>query len=147
MTSMEMEIKLLNVARSSIHELREDYEDYLKTRRLSCWSQIHPRYHGMLQYCRNHNRWDDYKVLLEKMNAEEQANTALTLCHMVDRMMTSYQKKLEAEFVTQGGRRERMTAARLGYRNQQKEYIAQLEQTIRQLKQRIAEVEHQLGMN
>ena len=28
-TSMEMEIKLMNVARSSIHELREDYEDYL----------------------------------------------------------------------------------------------------------------------
>lgn len=28
-TSMEMELKLLNVARSSIQELQEDYEDYL----------------------------------------------------------------------------------------------------------------------
>ena len=28
-TSMEMELKLLNVARSSIKELKEDYEDYI----------------------------------------------------------------------------------------------------------------------
>ena len=144
MTSMEMEIKLLNVARSSIHELREDYEDYLKTRRLSCWSKTHPRYHGMQQYCRNHNRWDDYKVLVEKMNAEEQANTALTLCHMVDRMMTSYQKKLEAEFVTQGGIRERMTAARLGYRTNQQQEIARLKQELAQAKRRIAELESEI---
>jgi four helix bundle protein len=33
-TSTEMELKLLNVARSSIQELREDYADYLKTRNL-----------------------------------------------------------------------------------------------------------------
>ena len=31
-TSTEMELKLLNVARSSIHELREDYKDYLLSR-------------------------------------------------------------------------------------------------------------------
>ena len=36
-TSMEMEIKLMNVARSSIHELREDYEDYLTSIHLTLW--------------------------------------------------------------------------------------------------------------
>ena len=66
---------------------------------------------------------------------------------MADKMMVNYQKQLEQRFVEEGGIRERMTAARLGYRNQQKEYIAHLEQTIRQLKQRIAELEHQLGLN
>ena len=99
MTSMEMEIKLLNVARSSIHELREDYEDYLKSRELPLWDKTHPRYDRMLKFCRNHNRWEDYEKLAAKMNAEEMANTALTLCHMVDRMMISYQPKFRSTLI------------------------------------------------
>ena len=133
MTSMEMELKLLNVARSSVHELREDYEDYLKSRGLTCWDKQHPRFDGMVQFCRRHNKWEDYAQHIEKMNAEEMANTALTLCHMIDKMMISYQKKLEREFVTEGGIRERMTAARLGYRTNQKEEIARLQEEIARL--------------
>lgn len=145
MTSMEMEIKLLNVARSSIHELREDYEDYLKSRELPLWDKTHPRYDRMLKFCRNHNRWEDYEKLAAKMNAEEMANTALTLCHMVDKMMISYQKKLEKEFVTEGGIKERMTAARLGYRTNQQQEIARLRQELAQAQRRIAELEEELG--
>ena len=145
MTSMEMEIKLLNVARSSIHELREDYEDYLKSRELPLWDKTHPRYERMLKFCRNHNRWEDYEKLAAKMNAEEMANTALTLCHMVDKMMISYQKKLEKEFVTEGGIKERMTAARLGYRMNQQQEIARLRQELAQAQRRIAELEEELG--
>lgn len=143
-TSMEMEIKLLNVARSSIHELREDYEDYLKSRELPLWDKTHPRYERMLKFCRNHNRWEDYEKLVAKMNAEEMANTALTLCHMVDKMMISYQKKLEKEFVTEGGIKERMTAARLGYRTNQQQEIARLRQELAQAQRRIAELEEEL---
>ena len=40
-TSMEMELKLLNVARSSMKELKEDYEDYLTSRHLSRWEVGH----------------------------------------------------------------------------------------------------------
>ena len=144
MTSMEMEIKLLNVARSSIHELREDYEDYLKSRGLPLWDKTHPRYDGMLNFCRSHSRWEDYEKLAVKMNAEEMANTALTLCHMVDKMMISYQKKLEKEFVTEGGIKERMTAARLGYRTNQQQEIARLRQELAQAERRIAELEEEL---
>ena len=144
MTSMEMEIKLLNVARSSIHELREDYEDYLKSRGLPLWDKTHPRYDRMLNFCRSHNRWEDYEKLAVKMNAEEMANTALTLCHMVDKMMISYQKKLEKEFVTEGGIKERMTAARLGYRTNQQQEIARLRQELAQAERRIAELEEEL---
>ena len=140
-TSMEMEIKLLNAARGSVHELREDYEDYLKTRHLSLWDEQHPRWEKMQQYCKTHNLWKDYEPLIQKMNAEELANTALTLCHMVDKMMTSYQKKLEKEFVTEGGIRERMTAARLGYRTNQQQEIVQLKQQLELANQRIAELE------
>ena len=40
-TSMEMELRLLNVARASIQELLEDYEDYIISHRLVKWKQGH----------------------------------------------------------------------------------------------------------
>ena len=45
-TSTEMELRLLNVARASIKELKEDYLDYLKSRKLALWDVKHPRYAG-----------------------------------------------------------------------------------------------------
>ena len=53
---------------------------------------------------------------------------------MVDKMLCTYQKKKEEEFVTEGGIRERMTAARLGYRTNQKELIEQLQAEIAELR-------------
>ncbi len=38
-------------------------------------------------------------------------------------MMVTYQKKKEDEFIKEGGLRERMTAARIGYRGNQKEAL------------------------
>lgn len=38
-TSMEMEIKLMNAARGSIQELQKDYEDYLVSRGQEVWIQ------------------------------------------------------------------------------------------------------------
>lgn len=133
-TSMELEVKLLNVARSSIKEAREDFEDYLTAHQLAKWTPGHPRYDGLLQFCRKHNKWEEYESLVNKWNDEEMANVGLTLCHMIDKMMTTYQNKLEEEFVTEGGIKERMTAARLGYRTNQKDEIARLQEELDQLK-------------
>ena len=63
---------------------------------------------------------------------------------MVDRMMTTYEKQLEESFVTEGGIRERMTAARLGYRTNQKEEIARLKQELEMAKRRNAELEEEI---
>lgn len=133
-TSMEMELKLLNVASSSIQELQEDYEDYLLSHQLTKWTQGHPRFESMLTYCREHNNLADYEPFFERWTDEETANIAITLCRMVDKMMMTYQKKKEEEFVTQGGIRERMTAARLGYRTNQQETIEQLQHELEILK-------------
>ena len=133
-TSMEMELKLLNVARSSIQELLEDYEDYLPAHRLTKWTPRHPRYGQMLTYCREHNSIEDYEPFFEKWTDEEAANVAITLCRMVDKMMMTYQQKKEKEFITEGGIRERMTAARLGYRTNQRETIEQLTREVEALK-------------
>lgn len=143
-TSTEMELKLLNVARSSIKELKEDYEDYLTARHLTRWDRHHARYNGMLQFCRKHNRLEEYEGFFSKWTDEEMANIALTLCHMVDKMMTTYQKQLEQTFIEEGGIKERMTAARLGYRTNQREEIAKLKHELEAAYSKIAELEAKL---
>ena len=143
-TSMEMELKLLNAARGSLKELKEDYEDYLGARRLIRWDTGSSRYDGMLKFCRNHNKVEDYQDYFDKWTDEEMANVALTLCHMVDKMMITYEKQKEKEFVTEGGIKERMTAARLGYRTNQREEIENLRKALEAANKRIAELEAKL---
>lgn len=133
-TSTEMELKLLNVARASLGELREDYEDYLKSHSLPFWDAKHPRFDAMLTYCRGHNDYADYAALVEKMTEEEICNMAITLCRITDKMMVSYLEHLEKQFVTEGGIKERMHSARTGYRQEQDAKMAALEQENQRLK-------------
>lgn len=58
--------------------------------------------------------------------------------------MTTYCKQLEQRFITEGGIKERMTAARQGYRNQQKEEITRLKKELEAAKRRITELEQLL---
>ena len=44
--------------------------------------------------------------------------------------MITYQKKMENDFIENGGIKERMSAARLGYRTNQKEEIANLQREL-----------------
>lgn len=141
-TSMEVEVRLLNVARGSLKELREDYQDYLHARRLTIWDEMHPRYDAMLKYCRKHNKVEDYEPYFDIWSDEEMANTALTLCHITDKLMTAYQDQLEQKFIAEGGIKERMTAARLGYRTDQTREIEMLRKENEALQARIQELEH-----
>ena len=145
-TSTEMELKLLNVARASLKELRADYDDYLLTRHLSRWETSHPRYDEMLKFCRSHNKVSDYEPFFEKWSAEEQCNVALTLLHMVDKMMKTYLSGLEKQFVTQGGIKERMYAARTGYRKGQDEELQRLREENKGMRQRVTILEQQIEM-
>ena len=143
-TSSEMEIKLLNVARASIKELKEDYTDFLATRHLALWTAGHARFTPLLAFCRAHNRPEDYVPFAEKWSAEELANCANTLCRMVDRMMTTHIAAKERDFTENGGIRERMTAARLGRRQSQNEEIASLRQRVSALERENAELRQRL---
>jgi len=133
-TSTEMQLKLLNVARASIQELREDYRDYLNAKHLQLWTKESPRFQKMVHFCSRNNKYGAYQPFFDKWSAEEMANTGLTLCHMTDTMMNSFLKHLETEFVTKGGIKERMYAARTGYRQQQDRHLAELEAENRRLK-------------
>ena len=145
-TSSEMEIKLMNVARGSLQELRADYLDYLNTHHLSVWNADNERQRKLREFCHSHNDYSDYEPLLSKMNDEEMANLALTLCHQTDKMMCKYIENLEKLFVTEGGIKERMHAARTGYRAEQDAHMRALETENAALKQRINELEKELAL-
>ena len=134
LTSSEMEIKLLNVARGSLQELRADYLDYLNTRHLPVWTKESERQQRLRAFCHSHNDYSDYEPLTGKMTAEEMANLLLTLCHQTDKMMCAYIERLEKRFVEEGGIKERMYAARTGYRQQQDARLKALEAENQQLK-------------
>ena len=151
-TSSEMEIKLMNVARGSLQELRADYLDYLHTHHKSVWEKDNPRRQRMREFCHQHNDYCDYEPLMGKMNDEEMANMALTLCHQTDKLMCSYIEHLEQRFVKEGGIKERMYAARTGYRQQQDAHFKAIEEENKRLKaenqalrKRIEELERILG--
>ncbi len=133
-TSTEMELKLLNVARASIGELRQDYEDYLKAHHLELWSSRHPRFDAMLAFCRENNDFESFASLAEKLSDEEFCNMAITVCRITDKMMVSYLDYLEKRFVTEGGIKERMHATRTGYRQEQDARLQYLEEENRRLK-------------
>ena len=133
-TSMEVELKLLGIARGSNKELLEDYQDYLKRKGLTEWFGKNPRFDRLHDFCKRHSKYEDYKPLLPKMNDEELANMAICLCHQVDKALTSYIQRKDREFTTEGGIRKRMTAARLNQRETQKEIIARQQKEIEALK-------------
>lgn len=143
-TSAETELKLLGIARGSNKELLEDYLDYLKRHHLAEWHGNNPRFEQLHDFCRHHSMYADYSLLLPKMNDEELANMAVCLCHQVDSALTKYIEKKDREFTTEGGIRERMTAARLEQRGSQKELISQQRKEIEYLRAEVARLKNKL---
>lgn len=137
-TSMETELKLLGIARGSNQELLQDYQDYIKRKGYTEWYGQHPRFRGMHEFCQKNSKFEEYRDLLPKMNDEEMANMAICLCHQVDAALNKYIERKDREFTTEGGIRERMTAARLGQRETQREIIERQAREIVALKQEIA---------
>lgn len=86
-TSSETEIKLTNVAKASLEELLDDYEDYLRVRNLPQWGNLHPRYEKMRQYARSEDIKKDYAAKTQCMNDEEIANLCITLIHQAMYML------------------------------------------------------------
>ena len=105
------------------------------------WDAGNERQRKLREFCHSHNDYSDYEPLLVKMNDEEMANLALTLCHQTDKMMCAYIENLEKQFVTEGGIKERMYAARTGYRKEADARMQALEEENLQLKARIKELE------
>jgi len=120
-TSKEMEIKLTNVARASLEELLEDYRDFLRVRDLALWEKDSKE----AQYARklgrkSHTTFEAYRSFVENRPAEVVANIAICLIHQANYLLDQQIRRLEKDFLTEGGLRERMTRARLQARDQQR---------------------------
>ncbi len=137
-TSMEVELKLLGIARGSNQELQADYQDYLKRKGIQEWFHGRSeRFDKLHRFCTEHSKFEDYQPFLMKMDDEELANMAICLCHQVDAALTKYIERKDREFTTEGGIRERMTAARLEQRKTQKQVIARQAKEIEELKREV----------
>lgn len=116
-TSKEMEIRLTNVNRASLHELLLDYEDYLRVRGLEQWSYNDPRCVQTREFCKRHL---DSAVYLEKIkdrSDETIANIAITLIHQCDVLIKGLIEWQKKNFLENGGIKEEMYRARKAYRD------------------------------
>jgi four helix bundle suffix protein len=116
-TSKEAEIKLTGVARASLEELLEDYRDFMRNRQIGEWAPNHP----YAQRLRRLNRTPGANYLTFKKGIEHPdpaicANVIVGLIKVTSYLLDRQLRRLEKDFLHQGGLRERMTRARLAHR-------------------------------
>jgi four helix bundle suffix protein len=120
-TSKEMEIKLTNVARASLEELRIDYEDFLRSNKYEIWAKEH-KYVARLRELNKIPKpnYETFKKGIENENPEICANVMIGLIILVSYLLNKQIKSLEQSFLKEGGLRERMTKARIELKNKDK---------------------------
>jgi four helix bundle suffix protein len=120
-TSKEMEIKLTNVARASLEELKIDFQDFLRTNKLAIWDKEHKLTTRFREINRTPNAtYATYQKAIEHEQPEICANSMICLISIVSYLLNQQIKQLEQAFIKEGGLRERMTKARLNQRNSNK---------------------------
>ena len=115
--SKETEIKLTGVARASLEELLEDYQDYLRIHNLPQWEKDSPPALAVrkLAYSENESH-ETYRAYLEERSSGTCANIMICLINQCTYLLRLQLEKLTVEFPQSGGIRERMTQARIQYR-------------------------------
>lgn len=111
--SAEMEIRLFGVARGSLHELLNDYEDFMRTRNIPKWDLNHPRFKRLRDTCAKHNDSAFYRNLFPMLNDEEVCNLMITLLRQELRMLDKFIELIKEDFLTNGGIKEQMYKARI----------------------------------
>ena len=119
-TSKETEIKLTKVARASLEELLEDYRDYLRVRDLAEWSAEHPYTARLRELNRESGaNYDTFRKGIEHADPAIAANVLIGLIRVTTYLLDQQVRRLEQDFLNEGGLRERMTQARLQVRARQ----------------------------
>jgi four helix bundle suffix protein len=120
LTSKETEIKLTNVGRASLEELLDDYRDYLRVREHREWDKDSREALYVRQLGRKvPQTYELYRRFVETRPPDVVANIALCLIHQANYLIDQQLRRLEKDFLEQGGLRERMFQARLQHRRQQ----------------------------
>ena len=119
-TSKETEIKLTGVARSSLEELLEDYQDYLRTGGHVQWDKNSKEALFVRKLGASPDAsYESYRTYLETRPGDVVANILLCVIHQTNYLLDQQLHQLEEAFVKEGGLRERMATARIAERARQ----------------------------
>lgn len=142
--SSETELKLTNVARASLEELLEDYCDFLRVRKFEMWdkdidksSYVRKLSSGKIELPKIEGEdagWNEvgpdvtafeklrrvFVYFMEHRSADVCANIMICLIMQANYLLDHQIKKLEEDFVKQGGLREMMYNARSRYRRKER---------------------------
>ena len=131
-TSSQTELRLVNVARASLDELLLDYEDFLRQRGLLAWSKDDPEARRVRDVGVGKDRTErsdrtdrtgdkkEYSEWLDHRDPAVVANALICLIHQANYLLDRQIQGLERQFVEEGGYSERLAAARLERRSQQR---------------------------
>jgi four helix bundle suffix protein len=117
-TSKKTELKLTNVARASLEELLLDYQDFLRQRGLRMWTKDSPEALAVRRKYQvstsDVSAKSDQSDLYGVTTATEEvaANTMICLINQASYLLGRQLKKLEEQFLQEGGFTERLYTAR-----------------------------------
>jgi four helix bundle suffix protein len=134
-TSKKMELKLTQVARGSLEELRLDYEDFLRQRGLRLWPKDDPRRQALVarrcatadevalwvrEAAKNGQNGPNGPSIqsTESIFPEISANAALVLIGVASALLDRQVASLARQFETEGGFTERLYRTRTQQRRQ-----------------------------
>jgi four helix bundle suffix protein len=134
-TSSQTELRLVNVARSSLDELLLDYEDYLRQRRLPQWDPDSKEASAVrrvpqefrkdrsdqadLTDLNDEQRFALYARWLESNDPAIRTNALICLINQANFLLDRQIAALEKVFVEDGGYSEQLATARLAHRKKQ----------------------------
>ncbi len=112
--SFEGRIKLLGVARGSLEELLQDYQDFLRQHHLTLWLRNDSRVTAIRRIVyKNYKDYNDYKIYMA--NAEAAANAMVCLINQTDMLLDQKLRWVQDQFVKEGGFRENLFKKRREY--------------------------------
>ena len=112
--SKQSEMFLTNIAKASLEELLLDYEDFLRTKKLTIWGKDHRLTKRFQEINRTPNAtYETYRKALENENPEICANAMLCLIHAVIVLISRLLQQQERDFLQNGGIKERMMQMRV----------------------------------
>jgi len=114
-TSKKSELKLLNVARGSLKELKEDYGDYLRQNNLALWPKESVEAIKARQIVYRHPSYSSYSSYLS--SPAQAANAMICLINQTTFLLDRQLEKLEEDFIKSGGYNEQLYRERIKQRN------------------------------
>lgn len=86
----------------SLHELLNDYQDFMRTRSVEIWGARHPRYQRLRGVCAKNNDTAYYMALAPRLNDVEFCNLMLTLINQTIVMLKLLIEKVKKRFSAKG---------------------------------------------